>query len=96
MPGLGHAASIPRARIKGVAARQRCCVWPGMTGLRPDTPKQEQNRHPPIFARLLAARPGGPPCRFSSCSPLPGLADGQGFMRGFCAEPVTLKERNHE
>jgi hypothetical protein len=43
----------------------------------------------PIFARGLAARLGGPPFRFSSRSPSPGLADGQGFMRGFCAEPLT-------
>jgi ParB family transcriptional regulator, chromosome partitioning protein len=35
-----------------------------------------------------------PPYRFSSCSPSPGLADGQGFMRGVCAEPRNQRMSN--
>src|ERR1700743_2868216 len=34
------------------------------------------------------------PLRFCSCSPSPGLADGQGFMRGLCAEPLQPMERD--
>src|ERR1700683_119643 len=58
-----------------------------MRGLCPGTPSKNKIGIPRSSLASLAARPGGPPCRFSSCSPSPGLADGQGFMRGVCAEP---------
>src|SRR5262250_2127153 len=49
-------------------------------------PARTKSASPDLRSRARC-RPGGPPCRFSSCSPSPGPADGQGFMRMVCAEP---------
>src|SRR5258707_9659084 len=54
-------------------------------------PQQEQNRHPPIFASSGRCQTGRSPLPIFFLLPSPGLADGQGFMRGVCAEPVTLR-----
>src|SRR5580700_6829060 len=59
----------------------------GVRGLCPGTPSKNQIGIPRSSVAARPARPGGTPYRFSSCSPSPGLADGQRFMRRFCAEP---------
>jgi hypothetical protein len=51
--------------------------WPGVRGLCPGTRKQEQNRHPPIFARCGRCQTGWYPVPIFFLPPAPGLADGR-------------------
>ena len=58
--GLGHSASIPRAR-GNASLRDIFLLLIGGARALPWHPQQEQNRHPPIFARCARCQTGRSP-----------------------------------
>src|ERR1700722_6069576 len=58
--GLGHAASVPRARVRRRCATISLFVVGGARAL-PWHPQQEKNRHPPIFGRSSPCQNGRSP-----------------------------------
>jgi hypothetical protein len=82
--GLSH-PSTKEISIVSLQPQQVNCPYPRLQ--KPVAPHPSKNKIgiPRSSLSPVAAKLRGPPFRFSSCSRSPGLADGQGFMRGLCA-----------
>ena len=74
------------SRDCGAAVPHIVCAVGGVRAL-PWHPQQEQNRSPPIFARWLAARSGGPPSDFLLAPPHPVSPTGRGSCADFAQNP---------